>query len=189
MAIVAFPYAQRYSVLALLLLGTCVMSPLARAAASDVAATGDAGDQPAEIDSGGDGGNDSVDYWIWVHGILMSVGWVALLPLGALLAQSRWLAGLRSKVANKEAWFWAHMGCQVLGVLCVTAGFAIAYRYRGCGIFSRCNPLQIHVCQVIKWSDRGLLCHATASSRLNACMHVGMPDSGMVHSLKVHASP
>lgn len=66
-------------------------------------------------------------YWIYTHAVLMSLGWVALLPLGALLAQSRWLASLKKRVARKEVWFWAHVAVQVAGTALIIAAFGIAY--------------------------------------------------------------
>jgi hypothetical protein len=50
------------------------------------------------------------------------------LAVGALLAQNRWLAGMKRRVARKEVWFWAHIAVQVAGAALVIAAFAIAVR-------------------------------------------------------------
>jgi hypothetical protein len=52
----------------------------------------------------------------------------ALVAVGALLAQSRWLAGMKKRVARKEVWFWAHVAVQVAGTALIIAAFGIAVR-------------------------------------------------------------
>ncbi|WIA35135.1 hypothetical protein OEZ86_003614 [Tetradesmus obliquus] len=77
--------------------------------AQDPAGQG-AAEAPAEAAEEEPGADNT--YWIYTHAVLMSLGWVALLPLGALLAQSRWLASLKKRVT---------------GTALIIAAFGIAY--------------------------------------------------------------
>lgn len=54
--------------------------------------------------------------------------------VGALIAQNRWLQGLKTQVASKEVWFWLHIAIQAIGAALIIAAIGIAYR---CGLRMR----------------------------------------------------
>ncbi|GFR42661.1 hypothetical protein Agub_g3598 [Astrephomene gubernaculifera] len=81
-----------------------------------------------DVSSGGAVEAEGVDerYWINVHGALMAVAWVLLLPLGTLLPAHRWLLG-DMKIFGKHAWFILHMAFQWTGMVLFLAGFIAVY--------------------------------------------------------------
>lgn len=84
-----------------------------------------------DISSDGNGGSDvesesGKDYWIQVHGALMAVAWVLLLPLGTFLPAHKWILG-EVKWGSKHAWFWLHIGFQLTGMAVFVAGFVVAF--------------------------------------------------------------
>eukprot|EP00878_Enallax_costatus_P012890 GHUV01013460.1.p1 GENE.GHUV01013460.1~~GHUV01013460.1.p1 ORF type:complete len:269 (+),score=19.05 GHUV01013460.1:93-899(+) len=111
-----FTMLRLWLLCAALLLACCVVTPAV------AQAPGNADLSEEEANSDGD-----TDYWIYVHGILMSLGWVALLPLGALIAQNRWLQRFKTQVARKEVWFWLHVAIQATGAALIIAAIGIAY--------------------------------------------------------------
>ena len=63
---------------------------------------------------------------IRAHGVLMSVAWALLLPLGSLLPAHRWaLAGRTWR--GKELWFWMHLCMQLAGLATFLAGLLVAF--------------------------------------------------------------
>lgn len=73
---------------------------------------------------------DDDTYWIRTHGILMSIAWVGLLPLGLVLAQSRWTKPLEGRlIGGKYLWFWLHVAVQVSAAALVIAAIGIAVNH------------------------------------------------------------
>jgi len=66
---------------------------------------------------------------LYVHAALMTVAWVFLLPLGALVARHRWLPGANTNACGKQVWFWIHMGCQLSGMVLFIVAFAYAWEF------------------------------------------------------------
>lgn len=63
---------------------------------------------------------------IRAHGVLMSVAWALLLPLGTLVPAHRWV--LAGRVwRGKALWFWMHMGMQVAGLATFLAGLLVGF--------------------------------------------------------------
>lgn len=59
------------------------------------------------------------------HGVLMTIAWALLLPLGLLAPAHRW--ALPGKViGGKPIWFWSHMLLQLCGLAIFAAGFILA---------------------------------------------------------------
>jgi hypothetical protein len=59
-------------------------------------------------------------------GALMLLAFAALMPLGALLARHKWLAGDKTVGGLRPHWFQGHRAVQVTAVLTALAGFIIA---------------------------------------------------------------
>ena len=63
-----------------------------------------------------------------IHGALMSVAWVLLLPLGTLAARHRWVFG-ETRVFGLHLWFRLHVALQLSGMVCFIVGFVYAWKY------------------------------------------------------------
>ncbi len=63
---------------------------------------------------------------IRAHGVLMSVAWVLLLPLGSRLPAHRWVLAGRTW-RGTALWFWLHVGMQVAGLATFLAGLLVAF--------------------------------------------------------------
>lgn len=70
------------------------------------------------------------EMYIIVHGSLMALCWVLLLPLGLLCARHRWVLRGR-KAGQKELWFYIHVGCQLAGVVLFVVAIIIAFTMLG----------------------------------------------------------
>ena len=69
---------------------------------------------------------DDIHTRIFNHGLIMSVAWAFLLPLGAVVARHKWVLGHHHFQGQKHTWFLLHMGLQLGGVALMLAGFSIA---------------------------------------------------------------
>ncbi|MEW5318803.1 MAG: hypothetical protein WDW38_009990 [Sanguina aurantia] len=67
---------------------------------------------------------DHKGYWINVHGLLMSIAWGLLLPLGTFMPAHRWLLG-DVKVGKTALWFILHLAFQLSGFVVFVAGFVV----------------------------------------------------------------
>ncbi|MEW5306052.1 MAG: hypothetical protein WDW36_008552 [Sanguina aurantia] len=67
---------------------------------------------------------DHKRYWINVHGLLMSIAWGLLLPLGTFMPAHRWLLG-DVKVGKTALWFILHLALQLSGFFIFVAGFVV----------------------------------------------------------------
>ncbi|MEW5318804.1 MAG: hypothetical protein WDW38_009991 [Sanguina aurantia] len=67
---------------------------------------------------------DRKRYWINVHGLLMSIAWGLLLPLGTFMPAHRWLLG-DVMVGKTALWFILHLAFQLSGFVVFVAGFVV----------------------------------------------------------------
>ncbi len=68
-----------------------------------------------------------------IHGALMVVAWLVLLPLGALVARTRKVLPRQDwpRVVEDLTWWWLHRVLQYAGVAVAVAGLAVAWRATG----------------------------------------------------------
>ncbi|EFJ45271.1 hypothetical protein VOLCADRAFT_121209 [Volvox carteri f. nagariensis] len=65
---------------------------------------------------------------VLAHGVLMTIAWVLLLPIGAMVPAHRWLFDGR-QVGGKALWYWTHIGMQLGGFGTFAVGFVLAMAY------------------------------------------------------------
>jgi hypothetical protein len=68
---------------------------------------------------------DKTDYWINVHGILMSIAWCFFIPLGVIVARNKWLFK-DNTFFDLHVWFHSHRILQLIGTGLFLSSFILA---------------------------------------------------------------